>query len=54
VNEDFKLAVRNKIKRPPALFINSLPLEESRSKRAICARIEKLLACTSAIQEFVQ
>jgi protein-disulfide isomerase len=54
VNEDFKLAVRNKIKRPPALFINSLPLEGSRSEGAICARIEKLLACTSAIQESVQ
>jgi peroxiredoxin len=54
VNEDFKLAVRNRIKRPPALFINSLPFEESRSKRAICARIEKLLDCTSAIQESVR
>jgi peroxiredoxin len=51
VNEDFKLAVRNKIKRPPALFINRLPFAESRSKRAICGRIENLLACTSPIQE---
>jgi peroxiredoxin len=54
VNEDFKLAVRNGIKRPPALFINSLPFEEARNKRAICARIEKLLDCTSSVQEGVR
>jgi len=47
VNEDFKTAVRNKIKLPPALFINSLPLEGSRTREVICARIESLLACAT-------
>jgi peroxiredoxin len=47
VNEDFKLAVRNKIKLPPALFINSLPLEGPRTEGVIRDRIESLLACTS-------
>ncbi len=45
VNEDFKAAVRNGIKLPPALFINSLPLEGPRTREAICARIDRLLAC---------
>jgi peroxiredoxin/protein-disulfide isomerase len=45
VNADFKQAVRNKIKLPPALFINGLPLDGPRSQEAICARIERLLAC---------
>jgi protein-disulfide isomerase len=47
VNEDFKAAVRNKIKLPPALFVNGIPLEGPRTKEAIVARIESLLACTS-------
>jgi peroxiredoxin len=47
-NQDFKLAVRNKIKLPPALFINSLPLEGPRTEGVIRDRIESLLACTSA------
>ena len=47
VNEDFKVAVRSKIKLPPALFINRLPLEGPRTKEVICARIDSLLACTS-------
>jgi peroxiredoxin len=47
VNEDFKAAVRNKIKLPPALFINSLPLEGARTREVICARIESLLACAT-------
>ncbi len=47
VNEDFKQAVRNKIKLPPALFINDIPFEGPRTKDAICARIDSLLACTS-------
>lgn len=45
VNADFKGAVRNKIKLPPALFINGIPLEGPRTQRAIQARIEELLAC---------
>ncbi|GAB4547410.1 MAG: hypothetical protein Kow0063_42090 [Anaerolineae bacterium] len=45
VNEDFKAAVRNKIKLPPALFINRIPLEGPRSEAAIRARIEALLDC---------
>ena len=47
VNEDFKAAVRNKIKLPPALFINSLPLEGARTREVICARIESLLVCAT-------
>lgn len=47
VNDDFKLAVRNKIKLPPALFINRLPLEGPRSKEAICSLVDQLLACTA-------
>jgi peroxiredoxin/protein-disulfide isomerase len=47
VNEDFKVAVRNKIKLPPALFINGLPLGGARTKEVICAQIDSLLACTS-------
>lgn len=47
VNEDFKLAVRNKIKLPPALFINRLPLEGPRNKEVICTMIDQLLACTA-------
>jgi peroxiredoxin len=47
VNEDFKLAVANKIKLPPALFINSISFEGPRTREAICARIDSLLACTA-------
>jgi predicted DsbA family dithiol-disulfide isomerase len=47
VNEDFKAALRNKIKLPPALFINGLPLTGPRTQDAICARIDSLLACIS-------
>lgn len=47
VNEDFKQAVRNKIKLPPALFINGIPFDGPRTQEAICARIDSLLACTS-------
>lgn len=43
VNEDFKAAVRNKIKLPPALFINGIPLDGPRTQEAIRARIEALL-----------
>ena len=48
VNVDFKLAVKNKIKLPPALFINALPFEGPRTPDAIRARIDTLLACTVA------
>ncbi len=44
VNEDFKLAVRNKIKLPPVLFINGILLEGPRTKETISAKIEELLA----------
>jgi peroxiredoxin len=47
VNQDFKQAVRNKIKLPPALFINLLPLEGAHTEGVICARIDGLLACIS-------
>jgi peroxiredoxin/protein-disulfide isomerase len=44
VNEDFKLAVRNKIKLPPVLFINGILVEGSRTQETISAKIEELLA----------
>ena len=43
VNQDFKAAVRNKIKLPPVLFINGIPLEGPRTEAAIRARIESLV-----------
>ena len=43
VNQDFKAAVRNKIKLPPALFINGIPLDGPRTQEAIRAKIEALL-----------
>jgi peroxiredoxin len=46
VNADFKAAVRSKIKLPPALFINYLPLEGPRTKEAICGKIDRLLVHT--------
>jgi peroxiredoxin/protein-disulfide isomerase len=52
VNEDFKAAVRNKIKLPPALFVNGIPLDGPRTKEAICARIDSLLACTPYVDAF--
>jgi hypothetical protein len=47
VNADFKLAVKNKIKLPPVLFINRLPLDGPRTEAAIRAKIESLLACVT-------
>lgn len=44
VNEDFKLAVRNKIKLPPVLFINGILVEGPRTKETISVKIEELLA----------
>ena len=44
INEDFKLAVSNKIKLPPILFINDILVEGPRTKETISARIEELLA----------
>ena len=49
VNEDFKLAVRTRIKVPPALFINRLPYEGPRSVEAIYTTIDRLLACTAQL-----
>jgi len=43
VNQDFKAAVRNKIKLPPVLFMNGIPLDGPRTEEAIRARIEALL-----------
>jgi peroxiredoxin/protein-disulfide isomerase len=45
VNADFKQAVKNKIKLPPALFINGLFLEGPRTETAIRSQIDNLLAC---------
>lgn len=49
VDEEFRLAVRDKVKFPPALFVNRIPFEGPRSRDAICARIETLLACMSRV-----
>jgi peroxiredoxin len=46
VNEDFATATRNKIRLPPALFINGVFLEGPRTKDSLCAVIDGLLACT--------
>jgi len=43
VNEDFKQAVKNKIKLPPALFINQIPFEVPRTAEALKARIDCLV-----------
>jgi peroxiredoxin/protein-disulfide isomerase len=45
VNEKFQSAVRDKVKFPPALFINRIPVEGARAKAEICGRIDRLLAC---------
>lgn len=45
VDEDFKQAVKHKIKLPPALFVNTLPFEGPRNAETLCSRIESLLAC---------
>jgi len=45
VNADFKVAVSHKIKLPPALFTNGLPLEGPRTETNLRAIIENLLAC---------
>jgi len=45
VNQDFKRAIKNKIKLPPVLFINRILFEGQRTKDAICARIDELLSC---------
>jgi Na+:H+ antiporter, NhaA family len=45
VNHDFNQAIANNIKLPPALFINGLCLEGPRTKEALCAKIDTLLAC---------
>ncbi len=50
VNEKFRLAVSDKVKLPPALFINRIPFEGPRSGDAICARIDSLLDCMSQIE----
>lgn len=50
VNEEFRLAVRDKVKLPPALFINRIPFEGPRTREALCTRIDSLLACTRQVQ----
>jgi peroxiredoxin len=50
VNEKFRLAVSDKVKFPPVLFINRIPFEGPRSREAMCARIDNLLACVSQIE----
>lgn len=45
VREDFRGATRNKIKFPPALFINYILFDGSPTEEAIRSRIDSLLAC---------
>ncbi len=51
VNEKFRSAVREKVKFPPALFINRILLEGPRTKAEICARIDGLLACHAGVSD---
>jgi len=51
VNERFQAAVRDRVKFPPALFINRIPVEGARTKAEICGRIDRLLACTAVSAE---
>jgi protein-disulfide isomerase/peroxiredoxin len=44
VNQDFKLAIKNKIKLPPVLFINRILFEGPRTEETISAQIDNLLA----------
>jgi peroxiredoxin len=46
VDAKFQSAVRDKVKFPPALFINRILLEGPRTREEICRRIDGLLACT--------
>jgi peroxiredoxin/protein-disulfide isomerase len=45
VNAKFQSAVRDKVKFPPAVFINRIPVEAARTKAELCGRIDRLLAC---------
>ncbi|MGI9862858.1 thioredoxin domain-containing protein [Moorella naiadis] len=45
VKEDFRGATRNKIKFPPAFFINYIFFDEPPTEETIRARIDSLLAC---------
>lgn len=47
VNAHFKQAIRHKIKLPPALFINGIPLEGPRTEATIRRQIEMILNCTT-------
>jgi peroxiredoxin/protein-disulfide isomerase len=47
VNEKCRSAVRDKVKFPPALFINRIPVEGARTKAELSGRIDRLLACSA-------
>ncbi len=46
VNDKFQSAVRDKVKFPPALFINRIPVEGARTRTELSARVDRLLACS--------
>lgn len=48
VEDDFRLALADRVKFPPALFVNRILFEGPRTREAICARINSLLACISS------
>ncbi|MCL4440242.1 MAG: hypothetical protein M1609_06535, partial [Firmicutes bacterium] len=45
VKEDYRGATRNKIKFPPAFFINYILFDGQATEETIRARIDSLLAC---------
>ncbi len=51
VNEKFRSAVRDKVRFPPALFLNRILLEGPRTQAEICARIDRLLACHPRVSD---
>lgn len=48
VDEDFRTAVRHKIKSPPTLFVNGILYEGPRTADALAGLIARLLLCSSS------
>jgi protein-disulfide isomerase len=51
VNQDFRTAVKHKIKVPPMLFINGIPYTGRRTLEGLCTIIDALLSCTAQSAE---
>lgn len=48
VEHDFRLALADRVKFPPALFINRILFEGPHTREAICTRVNSLLACITS------